>query len=56
MKCKKIWIAVHPEEPHNVEVSFADMSGEHTTIYAGQYNHNDAYVEWKEYVIIEIEE
>lgn len=56
MKVKKIWIAQHPKDKDVFDVSFRDRSGEsiHLTSYEAALG--ERYVEYKEYVILEVEE
>jgi len=55
MKAKKIWIATHPEEPLNIKVSFYERDRRQVTIRPNHEAHHIAYVEYKEYILIEVE-
>lgn len=51
---KLIWIAQHPEEPDNMEVSFDQRDSD--WIYPNNIDHEDVYVPYKQYVLIPIDE
>lgn len=55
MKAKKIWIAQHPDEPDNCEITVSDPRESHVYIHTGLHTGEDRYVEWKEYIAFEIE-
>jgi hypothetical protein len=54
IKAKKIWIATHPSEPDNYKVKFTEPRGEGDYLYANQAEHEDTWVEFKEYALIEL--
>lgn len=55
MKARKVWIAEHPDEPGNREVSFDEPRESSTHLYTGLHSGEDQYVEWKEFILIEVE-
>lgn len=55
MKATKIWIAVHPDQPANKEVSFTDPFDSGTHINSDFDDNNDAWAEWVEYACIPLE-
>lgn len=56
MKAKKIWIAEHPNEPFNREVSFnSNSAGEYVHIDPTMHGNESAYVEYVEHIAIPIE-
>jgi hypothetical protein len=54
MKVKKMWLAVHPREADNYEVSFTEPN-EGVMIHTNYHSGEDEWVEFKEYIIMEIE-
>lgn len=56
MKCKMIWIAQHPEIPDAREVSFKEPDDAYVYVNSCMYDREAAYVEWKQYVMFEVEE
>lgn len=56
MKAKRIWIAQHPQESDNCEISFYKPAEDSIMVYANLSSNKDEYVEYKEYLFIEIEE
>lgn len=56
MKAKKIWIARHPDEPHNCEFKLHEPRDPGVYIYANSDNHEDCYCNWKEYVMLEVDD
>lgn len=55
MKAKMIWIAVHPDEPDNVEVSFIKPEYSQALIHPDMNFNTEEYCEYKQYVCIEVE-
>lgn len=55
MKAKKIWVVQHPEEPDNFEVSFGNKEGQGEYMYY-EDGRDYGWVDYKEYVLIEVEE
>ena len=55
LKCKKVWIAEHPNEQGNREISFDDKSGERVYIDTGFHSGESVYVEYVEHILIPIE-
>ena len=53
MKAKKIWIAKDPHNSKFFEVKFTDPCEDGVYL---QNNNGEIYCEWKEYIIIEIED
>lgn len=50
MKAKKIWIAQHPEDPKAVDIQLEEPD------YSGALlGDADEWVEYKEYILIEVE-
>lgn len=55
MKAKKIWIATHPKEPANFEVSMSEPEYSQVWINTDCRSHDDEYCKYIEYVLIEVE-
>lgn len=55
MKAKKIWMAQHPTQPCNFEVCTTEPNDSGTYISSTMHNEDGEYVQWKEYVLIEVE-
>ena len=55
MKAKKIWIAQHPDQPDNVEFTMTEPNSGSTYLFSNTHDGDDIYVEWKEYICIEVE-
>ena len=56
MNAFKIWIAKHPTEADNQEVSFTEPSHGSTMLYSDFEHGEDAYEVWVEHVCIPIQE
>lgn len=54
-KAKKIWIAEHPDEPGNQEVSFTEPHESGTYLHTDFHSGEGTHVEWKEFIMIEVE-
>lgn len=56
VKAKLIWIAQHPDEPSNCEVSLDEPNDSRTWLHSNFISGEDVWVEWQPYVIIPLEE
>lgn len=56
MKAKKMWLAQHPTQSDNIEVSFTEPPEKFIFIDSYLHTEESEYVTYKEYLIIEIEE
>lgn len=54
-KAKKMRIAQHPDQPDNVEYSMTEPNSGSTYLYSNTHDGDDIYVEWKEYICIEVD-
>lgn len=50
----KIWIARHPAQLDNVEVSFTEPNGDGVCIYSNLDSEPSEYVEWVECVLFPV--
>lgn len=56
MKAKLAWVRAHPDEPSNYEVTLDEPSDMYGHIYSNRIGGEEAWVKWKPFVLIPVED